>query len=251
MNRSLAFLLLGLFALSACDSAPDKPLEPPRRHFSDAQSKAYADKQFAVYDPAEPLNKRIYTFNAGLDEYVLIPIVDAYKFVTPEFLRTGVSNFFLNVGEVTNFTNAVFQLNPDKAGITLGRFAVNTTVGLLGTFDVATQWDLKRQPEDFGKTLGHWGVPAGAYVVLPFLGPSSVRDTVGQVADYATLAVIIPHDVQESTAYDVAAYGLRPLDLRYSNGFRYYDSGSPFEYEIVRYITTQTRSMQIEKEKQH
>ncbi len=243
---TLAALLLGI---SACDSSPQEKTEPPRRHFTDAASKEYADKQFAVYDPAEGLNKQIYKFNAKLDEYVLIPVVDAYTFVAPEAVRRGVSNFFLNVGEVTNFTNAVLQVSPRKASTTLGRFVINTTVGLLGTFDVATGWGLKRQPEDFGKTLGHWGAGNGAYVVLPLLGPSNMRDTVGQVVDYATLYFLVPSRVADTAAYDVVAYGLQPVNLRYSNSFRYYSSGSPFEYEIVRYVVTQTRMMEIEKEK--
>lgn len=246
---SISVLLAGLLNLAACGSTREPPPVTPTRHFTDPALKASADKEFAVYDPAEGVNRQIYKFNAELDDYIFLPVVNGYNFITPKFVRTGVSNFFLNVGEVTNFTNSVLQVNPKRAGITLIRFVVNTTVGILGTFDVATRIGLDRQSEDFGKTLGHWGSGPGAYVVLPALGPSSMRDTVGKIVDYTTLAIIIPEHIQNSVPYEVVAYGLQPIDLRYSNSFRYYSSGSPFEYELVRYISTQLRTSQIEKEK--
>ncbi len=248
------FLVLNSFlflALAGCEPQPQEGLETPRRHFTDAAERDYANKEFMVYDPAEGLNKHIYKFNAELDTYFLLPVVNAYTYITPEFARTGVSNFFLNVGEVNNFANAVLQVNPEKATTTLVRFILNTTIGGLGTFDVATRMGLERQPEDFGKTLGYWGAGGGAYVVLPVLGPSNIRDTVGKVVDYATLTFLVPSHIQDTTAYDVIAYGLQPINLRYSNNFRYYSSGSPFEYEIVRYIVTQSRTAEIEKLKQH
>jgi phospholipid-binding lipoprotein MlaA len=226
-----------------------EPPIPTTRSFPDQASRDSADKEFMVYDPAEGMNKEIYKFNAEFDDYIFLPVVNAYTFITPKFARTGVSNFFLNIGEVNNFANSVLQANPKKAYITLWRFAINSTVGLLGTFDVATHMGLNRQQEDFGKTLGHWGSGAGAYIMLPLLGPSNVRDTVGKIVDYGTFAYIIPEHVQNSRPYEVVAYGLRAVDLRYSNDFRYYSSGSPFEYELVRYVYTQLRTTQIEKEK--
>ncbi len=244
----ISILLAVLSSLFSCSAEQEPPI-PPTRHFTDPAFKAYADQEFAVYDPAEGVNKQIYKFNAELDEYILLPVVNSYIFITPKFVRTGISNFFLNVGEVTNFANSVLQINIRKADITLIRFAVNTTAGLLGTFDIATSIGLNRQTEDFGKTLGHWGAGPGAYIVLPLLGPSNVRDTVGKIVDYGTFVFIIPKHIQNSGPYEVVAYGLQPIDLRYSNSFRYYSYGSPFEYEFVRYISTQLRTAQIEKEK--
>ena len=244
-----SFLLLcALLSVAACKSAQEPPITP-ERHFTSSALKNYADNEFMVYDPAEGMNRHIYKFNAELDDYVFLPVVNAYKFVTPELVRTGVSNFFLNIGEVNNFTNSVLQIAPKKASITVGRFVINTTVGLLGTMDVATRMGLERQPEDFGKTLGHWGSGPGAYFVIPVLGPSNVRDTVGKVLDYATLYFLVPERIQDSLPYDIIAYGLQPIDMRYENNFRYYSSGSPFEYELVRYISTQLRTTEIEKEK--
>lgn len=235
-------------ALAACSATPPEDGSPaPERRFVDAAHRNHAESQFAVDDPAQGTNKYLYKFNAQLDRYVLLPIVDVYEFITPEFLRTRVSNFFLNVGEVGNFTNSVLQASPGKATRTVGRFAVNTTVGLLGMFDVATQMGLERHAEDFGQTLGVWGAGPGPYIVLPFFGPSNLRDTTGIIADFAFMSLIVPNDVEDSTAYKVVAYGVQPVDMRYSNKFRYYQSGTPFEYEFVRYIYTQSRELQIDK----
>ena len=244
----ITIALLALLTLTSCSSVkPEDNATPVQRRFIDLQEEQYAEQQFTIYDPAEGTNKYIYKFNAELDRYVLIPIVDAYTYVTPEFLRHRVTDFFLNVGEFTNFTNALFQASPGKATTTLGRFVVNTTVGVLGTFDVATEMGLERHPEDFGQTLGYWGVDPGAYVVLPVLGPSNVRDTFGTVVDLATLSLVVPNDVENSTTYEIIAYGVQPLDMRYKNKFRYFESGNPFEYEIVRYVVSHSREMAIEK----
>lgn len=242
-------LLVGTCLLFAACSAEDpfQGTTPPKRQFVDLQHQQYAEQQFAVDDPMEGTNKQLYKFNAQLDRYVLIPIVDAYTYITPEFVRDRVKYFFQNVSEVTNFSNAVLQADMSKAGTTLGRFAVNTTVGLLGTFEVAESIGLQRQPEDFGQTLGVWGVGPGPYLVLPFFGPSNVRDTAGIVVDLVTLSLVIPNDTESEAAYKIAAYGVYPLNMRYVNKFRYFETGTPFEYEFVRYGNTRLREMQIEK----
>lgn len=248
MTRKLLTALLCVTLLSACQSR--KPYGEdiaPIRQINTIQARNPGQQQFVVYDPAEKTNKRLYKFNAKLDDYVLLPVVNGYKAVTPEFVRTAIGNFFNNVGEVPSFTNAVLQGKLKKASVTTGRFAVNTTVGLLGTFDVATKWGLDRQPEDFGQTLGVWGMKPGPYVMLPVLGPSNVRDTTGKVVDLVTLAFLIPNSVEDETAFKIAVYGVAPINSRYQNNFRYYRSGSPFEYELVRYITTQSRELQIQK----
>lgn len=248
MTRHLLTLLLVLTSLTACQSrTPYGQDIAPERQINTIQARTAGQQQFVVYDPAEATNKRLYKFNAKLDDYVLIPIVNGYKAITPEFLRKAIGNFFANVGEVPSFTNAVLQGKAKKAGITTSRFVINTTVGLLGTMDVATKWGIDRQPEDFGQTLGVWGAGAGPYVVLPVLGPSNVRDTTGKVVDIVTLAFLIPSDVQDETAFKIATFGVAPINSRYQNNFRYYRSGSPFEYELVRYITTQSRELQIKK----
>ncbi|WP_207460779.1 VacJ family lipoprotein [Azospirillum sp. SYSU D00513] len=242
-----AWLLAGCATGSMDSPAGAQPVDPPRRQLSDLVPAGGVADPIAVHDPLEPANRSLYTFNARFDRVIFIPVVETYETVTPEFLRDRVSSFFLNLGEVNNFTNSVLQANVEKAGTTVMRFALNSTVGLLGLFDVASELGIPRQDEDFGQTLGRWGVGPGPYVVLPILGPSSVRDGVGRVADALTLSFAVPSGVSDTTAYDVAQYGLQPVDTRYRTAFRYYGTGSPFEYELVRYVYMEARQLQVRK----
>lgn len=137
-------------------------------------------------DPWASLNRPIFRFNDGLDRYVLEPVARGYDFVLPGFAKSGVSNFFSNLWFPVVFTNCVLQAKPLEATQSLTRFFVNTTVGVGGLFDVASHAELPAPNEDFGQTLGYWGVHPGPYLVIPFLGPSNIRDTVGRTVDSAT-----------------------------------------------------------------
>lgn len=143
-------------------------------------------ERVAKVDPFESINRAVFTFNENADEYVIKPAAEAYRFVLPDFVRTGVTNFFSNIGDVFVAANNLLQGKPADAASDFGRFLVNSTIGILGLFDVATDAGLEKNREDFGQTLGVWGVPSGPYVVLPFFGPSSVRDTAGFVVDLKT-----------------------------------------------------------------
>ena len=159
--RLMALLLISA-VLTACASAHD-----PR-------------------DPLEPFNRGVYQFNETVDKAVLKPVAKGYKAVVPPPLQTGVTHFFSNFTDVTSAINDLLQGKIRAAASDVGRIAVNSTVGILGVFDVATRVGLERHNEDFGQTLGVWGVAPGPYLVLPFLGPSDFRDTVGLVAEYYT-----------------------------------------------------------------
>jgi phospholipid-binding lipoprotein MlaA len=130
-------------------------------------------------DPLEPWNRGVYRFNDVLDTNVVKPVAETYQEVTPDPVRKGVSNFFGNIRDVWSSVNAALQLRPQEALENLFRVGVNTTLGLGGVLDVATEMGIPRARMDFGQTLGRWGVPAGPYLVLPLLGPSSVRDAAG------------------------------------------------------------------------
>ncbi|MEC5213801.1 phospholipid-binding lipoprotein MlaA [Polaromonas sp. CG_9.5] len=134
-------------------------------------------------DPLEPFNRSVFSFNEGLDRTVLKPVATAYQNVTPQPVRTGVTNFFENISDVWSFVNNVLQARPAQAADSLFRFTTNTLWGVGGIFDVATALKIPKHKEDFGQTLGTWGVGSGPYVVLPLFGPSSVRDTAGLVVD--------------------------------------------------------------------
>jgi phospholipid-binding lipoprotein MlaA len=145
-------------------------------------------------DPLEPLNRGIYTFNDGVDALLIKPAASFYSQIVPEWIRTGVGNFFSNINDVIVVVNDLLQLKLAQAGSDVGRLAVNTTVGVLGLFDVATGMGLEKHDEDFGQTLGYWGFGDGPYIVLPLLGPSSARDTVGWVGDFYTWPITYVED---------------------------------------------------------
>lgn len=152
-----------------------------------ASSVAHAQPAPAkVSDPLEPLNRGLYSIHNGLDKVLVRPLMVVYVTLLPEPLRSGVRNAVDNIGLPVTFVNDVLQGRPRAAGRTVGRFAVNSTVGVAGLFDVATGAGLPRHYADFGQTLGRYGVGPGPFLFIPVLGPSTFRDTAGRVADNYT-----------------------------------------------------------------
>ena len=199
-----------------------------------------------VEDRFEGFNRAMYRFNFEVDQYVLLPIVRGYRFVVPRPVRTGISNFFSNLGEFRNAGNGVLQARPEVASRATIRFLVNSTVGVFGFFDVATRLGVDRQREDFGQTLGWWGMGAGPYLVLPIVGPSSVRDAAGLPVDLALGTVLPPGAQISEIVYSTPApIPLQAIDARDSQPFRYYDSGSAFEYDLVRFLYFKAREAEI------
>lgn len=242
LTRVMKVLLVTL--LTACSSVPDLKgnTEEPRVKLPPD----YAEKSISndYTDPWEGFNRRMYYFNAKADEYVLLPVVAGYKAVTPDILEVGISNFFSNLGEISVFINSILQAKPAVAAETFGRFAVNTTVGIFGFFDVATPIGLDEQNEDFGQTLGVWGVDAGPYLVLPLLGPSSLRDATGSAIDMLAFQAIIGELGMEGDEEFLLSI-LSSIDTRASLPFRYYSSGSAFEYERLKILYMKYREIQI------
>ena len=136
-------------------------------------------------DPYENINRKVFVFNDTVDDYVAKPISDAYKWITPQFAQTGVYNFFSNLKNINVVINDVLQAKFAQSAYDTGRFALNTTMGLGGFVDVATQVGLERNDEDFDQTLAVWGVPQGSYLVIPFVGPTTMRGIPGAAFDTA------------------------------------------------------------------
>ncbi|MDD5170431.1 MAG: VacJ family lipoprotein [Syntrophales bacterium] len=232
----LALSLAGCVATTAVILPPEVPARHSVSEFSD-------DEQVAagIADPWEGFNRGMYRFNYNLDKYVLIPVVNGYEFITPTLVQKGVSNFFGNIGEVHTLYNSAFQLKGKKVLVTAGRFLTNSTIGIGGLFDPATAFGLSKQNEDFGRTLAYWGVDSGPYLVLPGLGPNTVRSTAGFAVD-ATLRFVLlnyigPFDNVQYGNYILAGVStLEAIDMRHRETFRYYESGSPFEYDLVRFL---------------
>ena len=229
--------------LSGCVTAPP-PLVPREGRPSLADLEA-TPSPLDVYDPIEPVNRAIYQFNAVFDDYVFLPIVDAYELVTPDFVEDRVSDFFSNLLEIPTFANSLLQLRGERAGRALTRFVVNTMF-TLGFYDLAGARGIEPMREDFGQTLGHWGVGNGPFLMIPVLGPSNLRDGTGILADFASYFFVIPPGATDTTAYKASVYGLYPIDRRSNIPFRYYQTGSPFEYELVRLLYTQRRKLEVE-----
>lgn len=224
-------------ALTGCAAtmAHNQTEVPPRHTISEFKDQRFAE----VADPWEGFNRNMYRFNFYFDKYLLLPVVNSYEFVTPVFLQERISSFYNNIGEIRNLTNSLFQLKGKESATTLGRFVTNSTLGLGGLFDPATTFGLERRQQDFGKTLGYWGLNSGPYLVLPLFGPSSVRDTSGLVVDtgigYGIYAGIDPFgNTGNSFAIGSGVTALDVVDARHQQSFRYYESGYPFEYYIVR-----------------
>lgn len=242
LTRVMIVLLVTL--LTACSSVPDLKgnTEEPRVKLPADYAEKSINNDYT--DPWEGFNRRMYYFNAKADEYVLLPVVAGYKAVTPDILEVGISNFFSNLGEISVFINSILQAKPAVAAETFGRFAVNTTVGIFGFFDVATPIGLDEQNEDFGQTLGVWGVDAGPYLVLPLLGPSSLRDATGSAIDMLAFQAIIDELGMEGDE-EIFLSLLSSIDTRASLPFRYYSSGSAFEYERLKILYMKYREIQI------
>lgn len=161
-------------------------------------------------DPLEPLNRHVHAFNDQVDVMVARPLAQAYVEVVPSLVRTGVGNVLSNLRDVWTLANATLQLKPQMAAETFMRIHVNTFLGIGGVFDVASEMRIPHHKEDFGQTLGHWGVPAGPYLVLPLLGPSSIRDGLAMTLDTRGDAAQQFGDAQTRTTVGL----LRVVDTR-------------------------------------
>jgi phospholipid-binding lipoprotein MlaA len=256
MKRAINLtLLIFLVLMAGCATAPvqKEPIIPAKRS---VEEYAIPEKQqaFYAYDPWEPMNRRIYNFNAIFDEYVFLPVVRAYEFILPNFAQTGVSNFFNNLWEISNLMNSLLQFKALKVYNTCGRILINTTVGIGGLIDVATNVEgIKRENEDFGQTLGFYGLGPGPYLVLPILGPSDVRDTSGLVVDTVVYTIMLDALINQldmdDTDENILKYslsGLYAIDKRHKESFRYFMTGSPFEYTMVRKVYLVQRKFLIE-----
>lgn len=195
-------------------------------------------------DPLESYNRSMTRFNEQVDAMVLKPVATAYREVTPAPVRTGVSNFFANIGDVWSFVNNVLQLRAEAAGSSFMRVNVNTIFGLGGLLDVASELGIERYKQDFGLTLGRWGVGTGPYLVLPILGPSTLRDTLALPVDMK--GNVVSH-VDPVSARN-SLYALRAVDVR-ANLLRagsVLDSAALDKYSFTRDVFLQVRGSQVD-----
>jgi phospholipid-binding lipoprotein MlaA len=246
----VVLLLVATLTLGACSTAPiqrgEEPIEPvfPADRILHEDIETVEDVM-GVSDPWQGFNRTMYRFNYHVDRFVLLPAVAAYETVLPDFARQGVNNFLENLRDITTLINSALQLSGTKSFQTAGRMFVNTTIGLLGVFDVASVVEIPKHDEDFGQTLGYWGAGTGPFLVLPVFGPSNVRDGTGLVVDTLTFNAIDPLNNEGKPQRTAAFTVVNAVDQRANIGFRYFRTGSPFEYEWVRRLYTTKRRMDI------
>jgi len=199
----------------------------------------------AIYDPWEPFNRRVHRFNVVVDDAIARPLATAYTNVVPRFARTGVSNFFSNLRSPVTVVNQLLQGRPDDAWDTLGRFLMNSTLGIGGLFDPASKAMVANRKEDFGQTLGAWGWRRSRYVELPFFGPRTVRDVFGLAGDIP----LSPIRQIEEDKVRIGLQGLQLVDARSqllaADDIR---SSAVDEYALVRDAWLQRRTYQIEND---
>ncbi|HEY2783152.1 MAG TPA: VacJ family lipoprotein [Steroidobacteraceae bacterium] len=192
-----------------------------------------------TYDPWERFNRFTYRFNARFDEAVFLPVANTYR-RAPRPIRSGIHNFFGNLAEIDSVINYTLQWRLKYGLRSLERLAINTTIGIGGLFDVATKLKLAGTPTGFATTLAKWGMHPGPYLVIPLLGPSTLRDGIGFGADYG-----MEYGIDAAGLYrGNVSWGLGALnaiDQRANINFRYYSSGSPFEYETIRFLYVHRR----------
>jgi phospholipid-binding lipoprotein MlaA len=162
-------------------------------------------------DPFESFNRSMFAFNESVDKYAFKPAAKGYNFIMPDIASKGVSNFFSNVDDIVVFANQLLQFKIAAAIATSARIVFNTTFGLLGLIDVASEMDLYKHNEDFGQTLAVWGVPSGPYLVLPFIGPLTVRDTAGLAVDWTYFDPIFRRQTLRAS---IATLTIKYIDIR-------------------------------------
>jgi len=206
--RVALLFALPIILISARATAAEDTARSPSKQNTVEEDFTEDTDTFKVYDPWEPMNRGIFKFNDRVYFWVFKPIAKGYRAAVPEGGRVAISNFFSNLVSPIRIVNAALQLKGEKLGNELTRFGINSTIGLLGFFDVAQKdFRIPKSNEDFGQTLGYYGVPSGPYIVLPFLGPSSLRDGTGLFVDGKYLdpaaknSLIFPNELDTTSEY--------------------------------------------------
>jgi len=244
-RQAILAAVLALALAGCATTTPQHVGETPNLDEADDTSEHVSTDLIAVYDPWQGFNRSVYKFNAAFDRAIFLPVLQGYELVMPDYLQDRVTDFFANLQDLITFANQVLQLKPADAGLTAFRVGVNSLMGMFGLFDLATELGMPRFQEDFGQTLGYWGVGDGPYLVLPILGPSNLRDAAGWATDTAAFAVVDPFQASSFQTEYPPVFALNVINQRKIQSFRYFETGSPFEYELVRFLYTQKREIEI------
>ncbi len=243
----LTLLIFGSISLISYSQENKNKIRETKQELQ-IESEDDVTKYFDVYDPWEKMNRRIYYFNYYFDTYLFNPVVTGYKFITPNIVENGVTNFFNNSKNVSTIANSALQGKFRKFMRTLGRFSINTILGGFGAIDIASKLEIPKEYEDFGLTLAYYGIPSGPYLILPILGPSNLRDATGKLLDSQLNKV---HPYTEINVIDMSSKEvllLNSIDTRKNISFKYYQTGTPFEYDYLRFFYREFRHFQEESD---
>ena len=249
-------LLLCILSLSLISCTNTNEVNTSNTDSSEANNVIYANPGETNFiadqaDPLEAFNRRMYHFNYEIERIIITPIVNTYKFITPDFVENRVSNFFKNAKVLNTMANSAFQFKGRKSMRALGRFTINTILGLGGLFDVASKMGMPKPHEDFGLTLAYYGVGRGPYLVLPILGPTYLRDAFGMGVDSVVAGKTdIYKRMDLFSSSNAGLTVLRGVDMRKNIDFHYHQTNSPFEYEYVRFLYNEYRGIQEAASKQ-
>ena len=228
-------LLLSVLSLTLVSCSNTNEVNKSNTDYSEASNVVYAN-------PGE---------SNFIERLLITPIVNTYKFITPDFVEDRVSNFFKNAKVLNTMANSAFQFKGRKSMRALGRFTINTILGLGGLFDVASKMGMPKPHEDFGLTLAYYGVGRGPYLVLPILGPTYLRDAFGMGVDSVVAGKTdIYKRMDLFSSSNTGLTVLRGVDMRKNIDFHYHQTNSPFEYEYVRFLYSKYRGIQEAASKQ-
>jgi len=250
IRRSISVLTAVVLLASGCAAPrPDEGAEPAQRTLAQIMPEGGETFLDRTSDPWEGWNRRMYNFNARFDRYLFMPAAEAYKRYLPKFLQMSVHNFMRNIREVLNVGNGLLQFRFRTAGRSTGRFLVNSTLGMGGLLDPASEMGLYYQREDFGQTMGVWGIGPGPYMVLPLFGPSNVRDGIGLGVDWYAWQQLDLFGYVNWSEDQIIRWPtlLFAIDTRANVGFRYYEMGSVYEYLWVRELYLEMRDFEIKR----
>ncbi len=203
-----------------------------------------------VYDPWYGLNKRMYTFNYYADKYGILPVADFYKNIVPIVGQKGITNFYTNLSYIETVTSATLQGKIAKGMRGLGRLSINSILGLGGLFDVAEKLEMPQENEDFGLLLANYGVGAGPYLIVPFMGPSNLRDLLGKGMGLSLGIFTSPLSSIYIGSYpSMGAFAIESINWRNEIKFRHYGTSTPFEYEYLRFYYNEIRYLEENADK--
>ncbi|MGI9281556.1 MAG: MlaA family lipoprotein [Endozoicomonas sp.] len=198
-----------------------------------------------VYDPLESLNRQVFVLNRQLDRYFLEPVMQLYETVTPSFARIGVANFFQNLKEVPTIMNGILQLDGERTVKSTSRLLINSTLGMLGLFDPAESMGLPHKRNEFGTTLAKYGIGAGPYLIIPIIGPYSLRDVSGLVVDLTAEDYVDFMGVPSQVFSEPEVFAIYGINYRYTVPMSYDDFSSPFSYDMIRFLYTRKRELEL------